>query len=93
MAEITLTLHNRTNLDLLFTYNNSEYDVSAKGVKVIKVEAGHIISVYPPKNATATRDKRFVEFEYHVHELQKNSIVECKLVGWNLSLNFRPDII
>lgn len=93
MAEITLTLHNRTNLDLLFTYNKEQYDVPSRRMKVIRVEAGHMITVYPPKDAKATRNKRFVEYEYFPQDLQENAIIECRLVGWQLDLSVRPDII
>ncbi len=93
MAVISLTLNNRTQLDLMFTYNEMKYEVAVGRQKTIRVEPGHRITVYPPDGARATRNKRFVEYEYHIYELQENSLVDCTLVGWQLDLRVRPDII
>lgn len=93
MTQIKLTINNRTKLDLLFRYDESNYDVPAQRTLRITVEAGHMISVSDPNHSKATRSKRYVEPNFFNHSLEKDTVVDCRLTGWQLELNMGVDII
>ena len=93
MPNIRLVMNNRTNLDLIFVYNNVKYEVAAKRSERATVEAGHKVSVYDPKHTKVTRKKITVEFDYFIYDLLQDTVIDCKLVGWQLSLHLGTDVV
>jgi hypothetical protein len=89
MLKISITLHNRTKFDVVFLYNKAEYPVIAGKMQMIKVKPGYYVHVIPPREARATRGNLHVEYDQTVFKLEKNSIIECKLIGWQLDLTVR----
>lgn len=93
MSEIKLVMRNRTNLDLIFSYNDVKYDVPAKRTERATVEAGDRITVRDPNNTRVTRQKREVEPDLFVSILDRDIVIDCDLVGWQLQLHLGVDII
>lgn len=85
-ASIRLTMKNRTNLDLIFRYNDVEYEIKSKNLQSTVVEPGHYISVRDPNHTRVTRKKIIVEPDYFVSVLDRDITIDCELVGWQLQL-------
>jgi hypothetical protein len=90
MSEIKLVMRNRTNLDLIFTYKSTQYDVSAGMSKTVPVELGHLVSVHAPKGTKVK--KREVEPDFYIYALQDNIAIDCRLVSWQLQLSIGTEI-
>lgn len=90
--KISLTIKNRTKLDLIFRYNEVEYPIKAGGLQSDSVEPGHRISVRDPNNTKVTRNKITVEPDFFVSVLDRNITIDCELVGWQLSLRLGTNI-
>ena len=86
MAEIKLVLNNRTPLDLIFSYNGIDYEISAKRSLTVTVEAGHQVSVHDPNHTRLTKRKVPTESDIFIYNLDKNTAIDCELVGWELKL-------
>ena len=93
MAEIKLVMNNRTQLDLIFRYNDCEYNIAARRSERATVEAGHRLSVRDPNHTRVTRQKIEVEPDFFVSILDRDIAIDCDLVGWQLQLHLGADII
>lgn len=93
MEKISLTLQNRTKLDVVFLYNKKEYPVVAGKAKTIKVKAGLHAYVIPPVEARDARGNIPVEHDQTIFKLLKSATIECKLIGWQLDLTVKPNVI
>jgi hypothetical protein len=93
MNKILLTLHNRTKWDVVFLYNKAEYPVIAGKREVIKVAPGHYVYAIPPRDARVARQNIPVEHDQTAFKLEKNSIIECNLIKWQLDLTIKPSLL
>lgn len=90
---IKLTINNRTNLDLIFSYDDVDYPVKRHDVHVTHVEAGDHISVRDPNRTKVTRNKFTVEPDYFVSVLDRNITINCELIGWQLRLSLGTNVV
>lgn len=93
MPDIKLVMNNRTKIDLIFVYNNVKYEVAAKRSHRTTVETGHKVLVYDPNHTRVTRSKITVESDYFIYDLQEDTVIDCELVGWQLSLRLGLDVV
>jgi hypothetical protein len=92
MPDIKLVINNRTNLDLIFVYNEIKHVVSAGRSERLMVKTGHRISVHDPNHTKVTKRKISVEPDFFIYDLSDNTTIDCNLIGWQLSLSLGVDL-
>jgi len=91
MTAIKLELQNRTNLDLTFFYDESRFEIPARGSRVYTVEEGHQVSVFAPRNAKAKG--HYVESDLFVSTLERDIALKCELIAWQLQLRMSVPLV